>query len=252
MPQHWRLEDCKIKSYEYQITMKGDWRRQGKVDSTQLQANVKINHLAKMLERLKITPVVEANSGEVQYDGGWRGSPTEFSLAKTNGQINMKFKDGRITHLSPETEEKLGLGKLLSVLSLQTIPRRLKLDFSDLSHHGYSYDVFEGSFTLKNGVMNTSDSYIDGPVAHASIKGDLDLAKQLYNVELHISPHITASLPIVATIAGGPIAGIATWVASKIINQGMQRVTGYTYKITGPWQTPIVEQVSILKKSAEQ
>ncbi len=105
-------------------------------------------------------------------------------------------------------------------------------------------------FTIKNGVMNTTNSYIDGPVAYASMKGDLDVVKQLYDVELHISPHITASLPIVATIAGGPIAGVAAWVASKIINQGMQRVTGYTYKVSGPWLDPVVQQVSIYKRKS--
>ena len=79
----------------------------------------------------------------------------------------------------------------------------------------------------------------------------MNVAKKLYDVRLHVSPHITASLPIVATIAGGPIAGVATWVASKIINQGMQQVTGYTYKITGPWANPVVEQVSIYKKKTK-
>ncbi len=96
---------------------------------------------------------------------------------------------------------------MLSILSLQTIPRRLKLDFSDLSQGGYSFDTLKGNFVHKKGVMNTADSYIDGPVAYASIKGDLDIVKQLYSVDLHISPHITASLPIVATIAGGPYCG---------------------------------------------
>ncbi len=56
------------------------------------------------------------------------------------------LQNGRITNLSPETEDKLGLGKLLSILSLQTIPRRLTLDFSDLANPGYSFDVFKGNF----------------------------------------------------------------------------------------------------------
>ena len=97
--------------------------------------------------------------------------------------------------------------------------------------------------------MNTTDSYIDGPVAYGSMKGKLDVVHYRYDLDLHISPHITASLPIVATIAGGPVAGMAAWVASKIINQGMQTVTGYTYKVTGPWHKPVVEQVSIFKKT---
>lgn len=246
----WHLESCTIKSPAYQLTMQGDWRQTEGKNTTTFQANLQISKLADTLESWHITPAVEAHQGNVDFSGEWPGAINEFSLAKTSGQINIMLKNGRITHLSPETEEKLGLGKMLSILSLQTIPRRLKLDFSDLAHGGYSYDTFKGSFAFNKGVMTTTDSYIDGPVAYASMKGDLDVIKQLYDVNLHISPHITASLPIVATIAGGPIAGLATWVASKIINQGMQTVTGYTYKVSGPWSNPVVQQVSIFKKKS--
>ncbi len=160
----------------------------------------------------------------------------------------LQLKNGRITHLSQETEEKLGLGKLLSILSLQTIPRRLKLDFSDLSNDGYSFDIFKGNFNVNKGIMSTNNSYIDGPVAYASMKGDLDLVRRLYDLDLNISPHITASLPVVATIAGGPIAGLAAWIANKIINQSMQKIAGYSYKISGPWDQPVVQQLNIVKK----
>ena len=103
---------------------------------------------------------------------------------------------------------------------------------------------------LNKGVLTTTDSYLDGPVSYVAMNGSLDLVKKLYNLTLQINPHITASLPIVATIAGGPIAGIATWFASKIINQGMRKVTAYTYKITGPWDKPVVQQyIKKFKKS---
>ncbi|WP_019217397.1 YhdP family phospholipid transporter [Legionella tunisiensis] len=244
----WQLESFKMESPYYQLSAKGQWQQEGKINITRLRADLHINDLAKSLVSWEISPVVEAHRGDVQFQGYWPGAFHEFSLVNVAGQLGISFKNGRITNLSPETEEKLGLGKLLSILSLQTIPRRLKLDFSDLSQAGYSFDQFNGSFTLAKGVMTTQDSYIDGPVAYASMKGNLDVVKQLYDLNLKVSPHITASLPVVATIAGGPIAGIATWVASKIINQGMQRISGYTYKISGPWRQPVVQQVSIIKK----
>ena len=251
-PQQFHLEYCKVKTPEYLLTLSGDWKQVDQKNKTDIQADLQITDLAKGLERWKITPALEAHKGNIQFQGGWPGAINDFSLPKIQGNVYMKLQNGRITHLSKETEEKLGLGKLLSVLSLQTIPRRLKLDFSDLSSGGYSYDEFKGNFVLNKGVLNTSDSYIDGPVAFASMKGDLDVVKQLYNIDLHISPHITASLPLVATIAGGPVAGIAVWAASKIINQGMQQVTGYTYKISGPWLNPVVKQVNIFKKQVQR
>ncbi len=246
--QDWLIEDLKIKTPFYQIAAKGEWKEENNIPTTKITADLKVSDLAKSLEKWSIIPVVEAHGGNILFQGGWPGAIYDFSLAKLKGQMLIYFKNGRITHLSPETEEKLGLGKLLSILSLQTIPRRLKLDFSDLSQDGYSFDEFKGHFSVSSGVMTTQDSYIDGPVAYASMKGELNILKQLYDLDLKVSPHITASLPIVATIAGGPIAGLATWIVSKIINQGMQKISGYTYKISGPWKAPIVQQVKIIKK----
>lgn len=247
-----QLNNLDIKTPYYFLRAKGQWQKANKIDTTTVQAQLKISNLAKSLNQFNIEPVVEANRGEIYFQGGVHGPLDEVALDKLYGQLSISLRDGRVTHLDPETEEKLGLGKLLSILSLQTIPRRLKLDFSDLAEEGYSFDHFTGNFNVNKGIMSTSDSYVDGPVAYAAMKGNLDIARQYYDLDLKVSPRITASLPVVATIAGGPIAGLATWVASKIINQGMQKISGYTYKISGPWREPVVQQVKIIKEKKLQ
>jgi uncharacterized protein YhdP len=246
--ERWSIDYCRIDSPAYQLMIGGDWVQKNKINHTDLQLKLHFNNLGKSLALWGLTPAVDAKKGDLTFNGGWKGSINDFSLAGLNGSMYLQLNNGRITHLSPETEEKLGLGKLLSILSLQTIPRRLKLDFSDLSHDGYSFDIFKGNFVVGKGIMNTQDSYLDGPVAYANMKGDLDIVRRMYDLNLNISPHITASLPVVATIAGGPIAGLAAWVASKIINQGMQKITAYSYKISGPWDHPVVQQLRIIKK----
>ncbi|RUR10535.1 YhdP family protein [Legionella sp. km772] len=247
-PERWSIDYCRIDSPGYQLMVGGEWVQKNKTNYTDLQFKLHFNNLAKSLELWGLTPAVDAKKGDLNFNGGWNGSINDFSLSGLKGSMYLQLNNGRITHLSPETEEKLGLGKLLSILSLQTIPRRLKLDFSDLSHEGYSFDIFKGNFAVNKGIINTQDSYLDGPVAYASMKGDLNIVRRLYDLSLSISPHITASLPVVATIAGGPIVGLAAWVANKIINQSMQKITAYSYKISGPWDQPVVQQLSIIKK----
>lgn len=243
-----KIEYCQINSPVYQFNAQGEWLQKEKANQTNFDVKLNITNLAKTLELWNVMPAVHAKKGYVEFHGGWKKSLYAFSLASVNGNMYIQLKNGRITHLSKETEEKLDLGKLLSILSLQTIPRRLQLDFSDLAHQGYSFDIFQGNFAVNKGIMATQDSYLDGPVAYASMKGDLDLIKHTYDLNLKISPHITASLPVVATIAGGPVAGVAAWVANKIINQSMQKISAYSYKISGPWNEPVVQQLSIVKK----
>lgn len=248
LPNQLQINDFKLISPYYQLIAKAKWRKDDSFNDTSLEADLISNNFSQMLSSWDIEPMVKGTKGTVSFQGSWKGPFYDFSLGELNGKMTAQLKNGRITNLSSSTQEKIGFGKLLSILSLQTIPRRLKLDFSDLSEEGYSFDRFNGSFNLNKGIMTTRDSDIDGPVAYASIKGSIDLVKQLFDVDLSVYPHITASLPVVATIAGGPIAGIATWAASKIIDEGMQRITGYTYKVSGPWSQPVVQQVKIFKR----
>lgn len=246
------IESFKITTPAYEMALNGRWTKENAVNRTDLTARLSISHLADGLDRWHLKPAVEAHDGSVSFSGGWPGKLTDFSIAKLTGQIEFLLKGGRIKDLGSATEGKIGFGKVLSIFSLQTIPRRLKLDFSDLSQNGYSFDQFKGDFKLKNGVMNTQNTTMDGPVAYVSMKGDVDLVKQSLFLNVNVTPYVMASLPIVATIVGGPVAGIATWAASKIINQGMYKVTAYSYKVSGPWSDPVVEQSTIDKKPVKK
>ena len=243
----WVIDYCKIAAPTYFVQAKGEWIQQGETNQTTTDVNLSISDLGKTLTRWKLTPVVTAKHGEIQFHGQWPGGFQDFVLAKVTGVSLIMLRHGEVTHLDKSTEDKLGLGKLLSLVNLQTIPRRLMLDFSDLSHKGYVFDTFRGNFSLAQGLLSTADSTIDGPVASASITGNLDMVLQLYDVTIKVAPHLTASLPIVATIAGGPIIGAATWVASKIINQGMQKFSAFGYRVTGPWNKPVVKQIDVFK-----
>lgn len=247
---HWTVQELNIRTPYYQFSGKGAWAKEDVVNETVASGNLVIRDLAKSLISWQYEPLIEASRGNVNFQGHWPGSFFDFNVEKAEGEIGIVLKNGRIPNLNASTEEKIGLGKLLSILSLQTLPRRLTFDFSDLSKGGYSFDQFKGSLKLVKGVLATKDSDMDGPVAHATIKGNIDLNKQFFDLDIGVYPHITASLPVVATIAGGPLAGIATWAASKILDEGIQKVTGYTYKVFGPWKQPTVQPVKIIKKKS--
>jgi uncharacterized protein YhdP len=248
-PSAWTIEQISVQTPNYAMLLQGDATETKKGGfSTQFHGEMRIGSLAKMLEMWEITPVANCKDGYVRFQGGWKAALNKISLKTLDGDLDIALKKGNITHLDAETEQKIGLGKLLSILSLQTLPRRLQLDFSDLATQGFTYDLFKGHFDLHNGLLTTKDSMMDGPIAHVKMRGDLNVLDRWYDLELQVYPYITASLPVVATIAGGPLAGVATWAANHVINQGMQKVSGYTYKITGPWQQPVVQQVGIERK----
>jgi uncharacterized protein YhdP len=248
LDKKYSFEEVKIASPAYTMLLHGDWSKKQAKNHIKFTGQMVISNLSKLLQQWGITPVADTRNGLIDFNGYWDEPLNQISLKKLKGIIDISLKKGNISHFDAQTEQKIGLGKLLSILSLQTLPRRLRLDFSDLATSGFAYDLFKGHFDLNEGLLHTSDSFMDGPIAHVKMQGNLNVLDRWYDLELQVYPYITASLPVVATIAGGPIAGVATWAANHVINKGMQQVSGYTYKITGPWKEPVVQQVSLTRK----
>lgn len=242
---HLSIDKLELKSKNYELNMTGNWYYKNNLHSTKIKGYWVSHALKETFKQWRLPPVVDSKQATLSYGLTLANSIFNFNFEQLKGTLSLNVKRGRITHLDKATEQKIGLGKLLSILSLQTIPRRLVLDFSDLSRKGLSFDTFKGNYLVRKGVLTTTNSYLDGPVAYISLNGQLNLVHRYYDLTLKVTPHITASFPIVATIAGGPLAGIATWLASKVIHQGMRHVSGYTYKITGPWQNPMVQPMKI-------
>jgi len=96
-------------------------------------------------------------------------------------------------------------------------------------------------FSFKNGSVFTENARFDGPVAQLDISGRIGMVAKDFDIRLGVMPHVTSSLPVVATfMAGGfnPLAGAAAWVIEKIATKSVPSVTTYKYQVTGPWDKP--------------
>ncbi|MGB6977228.1 MAG: YhdP family protein [Gammaproteobacteria bacterium] len=246
------IEQLSVQSPVWQMDTTGRWRttRLGKEQQTTLDGIIQSQNVGKMLSDLNISQDLASGKGGINFHLSWPDAPFQFALANLNGKINLKVNQGRIINLKQSTQTEIGLGRVLNLLSLQTIPRRLRLDFSDLTSSGFAFDVLQGDFLLEGGNMTTSNTYLDGPVAKVTLNGRIGLRARDYDVALNVTPYVTSSLPVVATIAGGPIVGAITWVANKIIGSEVSKIATYHYRITGSWQKPEIVKFSEYKPRA--
>src|SRR6185312_16511550 len=171
------------------------------------------------------------------------------SLQAISGTVSLKLGEGRVINLGDAADAKIGLGRLLNILSLQSLPRRLSLHFNDLFEKGYSFDYVKGDFTLRNGNATTQNTQINGPIAGIMIIGRIGLAAKDLDLKLGVTPYVTGSLPVVAAIAtANPVAGVATWLVGKVVSHAMSQMTTYNYSIQGPWANPVWNQISTQQK----
>jgi uncharacterized protein YhdP len=122
---------------------------------------------------------------------------------------------------------------------LQSIPQHLFSGFSDVFAKGYHFDSLNGDFTLRAGSALTQNMYLASEVASISISGRFGLVAHDYDLHMDVTPHVAASLPVVAAVAlSNPLIGVATWMVGKVVSPAVSKITTYHYLITGSWNNP--------------
>ncbi len=232
-----------IQTNQYKLKLTGSWSELNQQEQTMLTGELQANNFGNLLRHWNISKKLVNGYGQALFKLSWRGTPYEPDMQSLDGRLSVQIRRGRIVGLSKETNEKLGMGKFINLLSLQTLPRRLTLDFSDLTDSGFAFDLLRGSIKLHDGNAVTKDTRVDGSVAKIRLQGRIGLANKDYNLKMKVVPYLTSSLPVIATLIGGPIAGAVTWAADKLFSPELQRYTAHYYTIEGPWKKPIFHEL---------
>lgn len=242
------IQELQISSARMNLEADGTWVQQGDQQYTDLQGKVNSKQLNELLRSFKIDiHNFIANQGSLNFDLSWQGAPYEADLGNLNGDVSLNIGKGRIIDVGKETDAKMGIGRMLSLFSFQTIPRRLSLDFSDLFQKGYSFDSIKGNYHFFKGDALTQDMRIDGPVAKVKISGRIGFVAKDFDLNLKVTPYVTESIPVAAAvITGQPLIGVAAWAVNKVIGSQVSKVTTYVYHVAGPWDNPRWESVSSL------
>jgi len=181
-------------------------------------------------------------SGTIKLN--WAGGPTDFSLATLEGELDLAARDGRLVDVEQ------GAGKLLSLFSLNSLQRRLSLDFSDVTKEGFSFDKMDGRFVVMDGSAFTTDFTIRGGSAVIEIAGRTGLIERDYDQLVTVTPQISSSLPLAGAIAGGPAVGAAVLLAEKLVGDEFNKMTQIQYRVTGTWDAPVYEKLRKERKDA--
>jgi uncharacterized protein (TIGR02099 family) len=240
------IQSLTVSSPFVDLRAEGNWTSSG----TQLKGMATSEDVSRLLASLQFDAHnLVAKKGRFDFDLTWRATPYAISLASMNGQASLNLDQGRIVELSQTSGAKMDLGRMLNIFSLQTIPRRLSFDFSDVTQKGYSFDSFRGDVRFEKGNAYTNNTRFDGPVARVTINGRIGLTQKDYDLTLSVTPYVTSSIPIAATLlTGQPVIGIAVWAVDKVISSSVSNVTTHYYAVSGPWSNPAWQAVGTPKK----
>ena len=73
---------------------------------------------------------------------------------------------------------------MLGLISLQSLPRRLTLDFRDIFSDGLAFDSIEGKLAIRKGHAHDRPLRIDGPAAQIEMQGETDLKNETQDLQV--------------------------------------------------------------------
>lgn len=220
------------------FTADGEWVNNPGNERTSLKGKLRGQKLDAAAEFFGVTTPIRQSSFNVDYDLHWRKAPWQPDEATLNGIIHTQLGKGEITEISTGHA-----GQLLRLLSVDALMRKLRFDFRDTFGEGFYFDSIRSTAWIKDGVMHTDDTLVDGLEADIAMKGSVNLVRRDLNMEAVVAPEISATVGVAAAFAVNPIVGAAVFAASKVLGPLWSKVSILRYHISGPLDDPQINEV---------
>lgn len=227
------------------IRMTGIWK-DGGLGETRMKVHAEIKDAGKLLGRFGYANAVSKGAASVEGEVTWPRSPADFTFDSLDGTLKFKARNGQFLKVEP------GAGKLLGIASLQSLPRRITLDFRDVFSEGFAFDEISSTMQVADGTVYTSDFLMKGPAASVKMSGMAKLRDESVKLRVKVIPKISEGVAVAGALLGGPIAGVGALVAQKVLKDPFEEAISYEYLVDGPWDNPTVTKLTKAKPAQEK
>jgi uncharacterized protein YhdP len=247
--REWRMNRFNIITPEAVLTANGNWANITTMTAPTATRSIKdrrrtvmnfkldITDSGALLNRFGMVGVVRNGRGKIEGQVAWLGSPITLDYPSLGGNFNVNVEVGQFLKADP------GIAKLLGVLSLQSLPRRLVLDFRDVFSDGFAFDFLRGDVVIEQGMARTANLQMKGVNAAVLMEGQADIAKETQALRVVVIPEINAgSASLIASVLN-PIVGLSTFLAQVILRRPLIDAATQEFFVDGTWLEPRVTKV---------
>ncbi len=232
----WHLSELRIESPDGVITGEGSSRTlPSGGDQTDIALDISSDNVGGFLGRVGYPGALRKGKATLKGKLSWNAPPTTIDYPSLSGELRLDATDGQFNKLEP------GAGRLLGILSLQSLPRRITLDFRDVFSDGFAFDSIRGDLHIEQGVMHTDNLEVRGPAARVFMKGSTDIVHETHALRVTVQPSLSDGIALGVTVLN-PVVGVATYVAQKILRDPFEKIFSFDYTVTGSWNDPKVEK----------
>ena len=244
---NWKIDQLNISTGHAKLDMQGLWQRYGDPQSdpkgpmgrsrTAMTVKLETSNLNALFNQFGFGDYLKGGNAKLEGELSWPGHAAQFQTNILSGHFKVHAADGRFAKIEP------GAGKLVGLMSLQSLPRRITLDFRDIFSEGLAFNKIDGDIKIVNGVMSTDNFEIKGPAAYIKTTGDASLPSEQVNLKMRVAPLVGEGAALGAAVFLTPVVGAGVYAISKLLEGALS----YELLVTGPWDDPHVDEV---KKNA--
>ncbi|NGZ85984.1 YhdP family protein [Duganella aceris] len=240
--REWRVNKLALANADGEFAGTGRWVSKNGVHDTSLNFKLDIADAGKLLDRFGFIGTVKGGKGTLNGDIAWKGLPYSLDLPSLSGQLTMNIEKGQFLKQDP------GAAKLLGVLSLQALPRLLKLDFHDVFSEGLAFDGITANAAIQRGIVKTDNLKMHGVAATVLMDGSADIANETTNLHVVVIPEVNlGTAPLVYALAVNPVIGLGSFLAQLFLSAPVMKALTYHMQVTGPWKAPVVAKLDASK-----
>lgn len=238
----WRLHQLTLTRPEARLSAVGRWDpsdRDGPAGAgmSRLTFRLDLDDTGQWIEQLGWPGALQGGRGHLGGQLRWPGAPTALTLAQLEGALKLDLDSGQLLQADP------GAGRLLGVLNLQSLPRRLSLDFRDLYQKGFSFDHVDGDVQIRGGRARTRNLRVRGVQAMVLAEGSVSLTQATQDVRVWVVPDFNAGAASLAYAVINPAVGLGTLVTQWLLQRPLTEAATREYLVTGPWSAPHIAPV---------
>lgn len=216
------------------VNSSGQWYKRNQDHYTFLAGVLDSQDFGAFLQQLGFDSGITDSSANIDFALKWQDGPFDMKYEQLDGELNWRLSDGYLTEVSDKGS------RIFTLLSLNSLVRKLSLDFRDVFAKGFFYDKMQGSVQITDGKADTRDTNIDGAAGEIEIYGYTDLANQALNYNVSFTPNVTGNLPVlVYFFTVSPPSALAALAIDQMLTSA-KVISNVNYSVTGTIKEPIL------------
>ncbi|MFT5543193.1 MAG: hypothetical protein ACI97K_002914 [Glaciecola sp.] len=228
-----RIDNIQLDGPNGKVRANGQWYKRNGDHYTFINGDLNSDDFGRLLKDFQFDSGIKDSEAEMDFAFTWKASPFDFSFNYLDGELQWELTDGYITELSDKGS------RIFTLLSLDSLVRKLSLDFRDVFAKGFFYDEMQGSLQITEGKADTRDTKIDGGAGEIEIYGYTDLVAKELNYNVSFTPNVTGNLPILVYFMVNPPTALAALALDQVLTSA-KVISHINYSITGTLDEPIL------------